>query len=325
MFTGTVRLYRGAAQLTHPDYQLVGTDVDDEAAALVEASRPIPVYPASAALPTWRIQRAVRTVLDPLTAADVPDPLPQEVRDLTGLPTLLEALRLVHEPFADDDWHRGRRRLRHEEAFVLQAALARRRIEAAARPGVARPGATGGAARRVRRPAAVHAHRRPARGRRGDRRRISRPPTPCSACSRGRSDRARRWSRCERCSRWSTPAVRRRCSRRPRCSPPSTCARCATCSGRWRRRACSARPSAPPGSCCSPGRSPRRSGAMRCSTPPRARRGSWSAPTRCSASGSSSPTSAWSWSTSSTASASSSATRCAHAAGRTTPSRTCSS
>ncbi len=144
MFTGTVRLYRGTVQLTHPDYQMVGTEVDDEAAALVEATRPIPVYPASAALPTWRIQRAVRTVLDPLTEADLADPLPGELLARLRLPGLLEALRLVHEPYTDDDWRRGQRRLRYEEAFVLQAALARRRAEAAARPGVARPAGGGG-------------------------------------------------------------------------------------------------------------------------------------------------------------------------------------
>ncbi|MDO8108168.1 ATP-dependent DNA helicase RecG [Isoptericola sp. b441] len=144
MFTGVVRFYRGAAQLTHPDYQLVGTDVDDEAAALVEATRPIPVYPASAALPTWRIQRAVRTVLDPLTEEDVNDPLPTEVRERVGLPGLVESLRLVHEPYTEQDWRRGRDRLRYEEAFVLQAAMARRRAQAAARPVVARPTTPGG-------------------------------------------------------------------------------------------------------------------------------------------------------------------------------------
>jgi len=144
MFTGTVRLYRGTVQLTHPDYQLVGAEVDDEAAALVEATRPIPVYPASAALPTWRIQRAVRTVLDPLAETDLADPLPRELLTRLRLPGLLEALRLVHEPYTDDDWRRGQRRLRYEEAFVLQAALARRRAEAAARPGVARAAVGGG-------------------------------------------------------------------------------------------------------------------------------------------------------------------------------------
>lgn len=143
-FTGTVGEYRGRLQLAHPDYQLIGTDVDDEEAALVEVGRPIPIYPASAQMPTWRLQRAVRAVLDPLQPDDLPDPLPAEVRARLRLPGLLEALRLVHEPFTEEDAHRGRRRLRFEEAFVLQAALARRRAEAAARPGVARPATDGG-------------------------------------------------------------------------------------------------------------------------------------------------------------------------------------
>nr|WP_202627666.1 ATP-dependent DNA helicase RecG [Cellulomonas sp. APG4] len=145
MFTGTVGEYRGELQLTHPEYQLVGVDADDEATVMLEASRPVPVYPASAAIPTWRIQRAVRTVLDPLDPADVPDPLPDEVRERRGLVDLHTALRLVHEPFSERDWQRARRRLRYEEAFVLQAALARRRAITAALGAVARPGASDGA------------------------------------------------------------------------------------------------------------------------------------------------------------------------------------
>ena len=144
LFTGVVSDYRGQRQLTHPDYQLIGVDADDEAAALVEASRPIPLYPASAAVPTWRIQRCVRTVLDPLTDDDLPDPIPAEVRSARGLVGLREALTDVHEPFTDEQWRRGRDRLRFEEAFVLQAELARRRQLAAASPAVARPRAVGG-------------------------------------------------------------------------------------------------------------------------------------------------------------------------------------
>ncbi|HEX5332320.1 MAG TPA: ATP-dependent DNA helicase RecG [Cellulomonas sp.] len=144
LFTGVVSDYRGQRQLTHPDYQLIGVDADDEAAALVEASRPIPLYPASAAVPTWRIQRCVRTVLDPLTDADLPDPIPAEVRSARGLVGLREALTDVHEPFTDEQWRRGRDRLRYEEAFVLQAELARRRQLAAGSPAVARPRVAGG-------------------------------------------------------------------------------------------------------------------------------------------------------------------------------------
>ncbi len=144
LFTGTVSEYRGALQLTHPDYQLIGDGADDEAAALAAASRPIPVYPASAAVPTWRIQRAIRTVLDPLAEVDVPDPIPDEVRSRHGLGGLLATLRVVHDPTTEAEAYRGLHRLRFEEAFVLQSALARRRAEAAAQPGTARAGAAAG-------------------------------------------------------------------------------------------------------------------------------------------------------------------------------------
>ena len=139
LFTGTVGEYRGRRQLTHPDYLVVGVDAANEDEAVLEASRPIPIYPAAAAVPTWRIGRSVRTVLDPLTEADVPDPIPQQVRTERDLPTLLEALRLVHVPDSDDDWRRGQERLRFEEALVLQTALARRRASRMALTATSRP------------------------------------------------------------------------------------------------------------------------------------------------------------------------------------------
>ncbi|MGN0111501.1 MAG: ATP-dependent DNA helicase RecG, partial [Cellulosimicrobium funkei] len=134
LFTGVVGLYRGTRQLTHPDYKIIGMDDDAEDAesAVLEASRPIPIYPASGSIPSWKIQPAVRTVLDPLREEDVPDPLPDAVRERRGLGTRLEALRDVHEPYDEKQWRRGRDRLRYEEAFVLQAALAQRRARAAA-------------------------------------------------------------------------------------------------------------------------------------------------------------------------------------------------
>ncbi|MEG3616736.1 ATP-dependent DNA helicase RecG [Isoptericola haloaureus] len=139
LFTGVVSEYRGTRQLTHPDYVLVGVDADDDEAAMMEASRPIPIYPATASVPTWRIQKAVRAVLDPLTEDEVPDPVPDEVRARLGLPTRLDALRAVHVPDSAQHWQSGRRRLRFEEAFVLQSALAQRRAAVAAQEATARP------------------------------------------------------------------------------------------------------------------------------------------------------------------------------------------
>jgi ATP-dependent DNA helicase RecG len=144
LFTGVVSDYRGERQLTHPDYQIIGVDAQDEDEALVEASRPIPIYPASSGAPSWRIQRCVRTVLGPLTDDDLPDPLPPAVRALHHYQGLHQAMLDVHEPFDEAQWRRGRARLRYEEAFVLQAALARRRAQAAGQQAQARPLGDGG-------------------------------------------------------------------------------------------------------------------------------------------------------------------------------------
>ncbi|BDZ43104.1 hypothetical protein GCM10025865_24030 [Paraoerskovia sediminicola] len=51
----------------------------------------------------------------------------------------------MHEPFEESDWRRGQERLRYEEAFVLQAALAQRRTRAAAQEATARPASDHGA------------------------------------------------------------------------------------------------------------------------------------------------------------------------------------
>ena len=139
LFTGTVGEYRGAIQLTHPDYVIVGVDAEDEASARDRASRPLPLYPATAGVPTWRIARAVTTVLTPLREEDLPDPIPDDLRLARSFPSLLESLRQVHAPHEEADWKSGQARLAWEEAWVLQVALARQRASAQARGSRARP------------------------------------------------------------------------------------------------------------------------------------------------------------------------------------------
>lgn len=144
LFTGTVGEYRGRRQLTHPDYLIVGVDAADEDEAVLEASRPIPIYPAAASVPTWRIGRSVRMVLDPLTETDLPDPVPSDLLERHGHRSLVESLRDVHTPDDAAAWKRGQARLRYEEALVLQTALARRRAVREALTSVARPPKAGG-------------------------------------------------------------------------------------------------------------------------------------------------------------------------------------
>lgn len=141
LFTGTVGLYRGARQLTHPDFTLMGeeSDLDSDEALLEHATKPIPIYPAAAGIPSWKIQGALRVVLDTLQDDDVPDPVPDDVRERHGLPGRAAALRTLHRPATLDEAYRARHRMRFEEAFVLQAALAQRRARTAAEDATSRP------------------------------------------------------------------------------------------------------------------------------------------------------------------------------------------
>jgi ATP-dependent DNA helicase RecG len=139
LFSGTVDVYRGKQQLTHPEVIPFG---GDEAEAAAEVDRPIPIYAAKKDLDTGKISRAVRTVLDVL--GPVPDPIPPDVRARQGLVCLADAFFALHRPMDDADWRAARHRMRFEEAFVLQVALARRRAAAGARTATSRPVRPGG-------------------------------------------------------------------------------------------------------------------------------------------------------------------------------------
>ena len=126
MFAGKVHAFRGQRQLLHPDHALLDADAGQD---LNRVSRfqnaPIPIYPATAKVASWRIAKTVATVLESL--AFVEDPVPDDVLDERRLLGLAAALEKIHRPVDMADVEAARRRLRFEEAFVLQTALALRR------------------------------------------------------------------------------------------------------------------------------------------------------------------------------------------------------
>src|SRR5215469_2290684 len=142
MFAGRVSTFKGQRQLAHPEFKLLGAD--DAALAAEYAAELIPVYPATKDVSTWDIEKCVRIVLD--TLGDVDDPLPAPLRERHGLIGLADALRGIHRPADDAERDRARKRLKWDEAFVLQAVLAQRRRAAAALPASPRPPRAGGLA-----------------------------------------------------------------------------------------------------------------------------------------------------------------------------------
>ncbi len=124
-FSGTISSYRGELQLSHPEYELIADEPD-----MAKIERPIPIYHAGEKVPSWQIEKAVATVLPSLSESDFPDPLPVRYREIHHLPSLFEAVTILHQPEDSESWERARNRLKHEEAFVLQSALALRAHEA---------------------------------------------------------------------------------------------------------------------------------------------------------------------------------------------------
>ncbi|WP_336922813.1 ATP-dependent DNA helicase RecG [Aquipuribacter sp. SD81] len=104
----------------------------DEQAEVAEdfAGSLTPVYPASARAQTWHVAAAVRQVLDTLVVADVPDPVPDDLRERHGLLPRLEALRGLHRPADEAERDAATHSLRYAEAFVLQTGLLRARTRA---------------------------------------------------------------------------------------------------------------------------------------------------------------------------------------------------
>jgi len=127
MFSGKIGEYKGMRQLAHPNYKLFEDALDDVGVTIARERvlKPIPVYPASAAMPSWAIQQAVEQVLDGL--GPLADPVPPSLRSERGLLTYSRALELIHRPQKDADWRSAQSALRFQEAFVLQAALLRQR------------------------------------------------------------------------------------------------------------------------------------------------------------------------------------------------------
>ncbi len=185
VFTGQVSRFRTDWQLTNPKMVIFGETGDDEAtrAALESIGALYPIYPLTKGVDSWDLQRAIsfaRTVLD-----DVPELLPESLRDRYDLIGARTAYDWIHAPDDHGQVTAAQRRFRFEEALVTQLVLAAATAGAArARSAGAnrRPGRSAG---RVRRPAAVRADHRPAR----DRRRARggpRPPAPDEPAAPGR-------------------------------------------------------------------------------------------------------------------------------------------
>jgi len=156
MLSGEVGYFRGAMQLTHPDFLVLdaadGRNRGSRSLKMIaDASQAVsgevlqeafertfyPIYPASAKLQSWDIFNCVRQVLEVLDP--IPDPLPETLCAAHRLASEDEALRAIHLAENDADRRRAKERLAFDEAVGLQWALVCRRHGELAQSGPVAP------------------------------------------------------------------------------------------------------------------------------------------------------------------------------------------
>ena len=127
LFAGKVGVFNNKKQLAHPDYEMIpdGSDVDSAVEGF--AGKYLPVYPASAKMPSWKISQCAQLAIGALE--EIEDFLPAAIREKHNYPSLHQALVQLHQPADLDHAELSRERLTFDEAFLLQSLLVMRRIE----------------------------------------------------------------------------------------------------------------------------------------------------------------------------------------------------
>jgi ATP-dependent DNA helicase RecG len=132
-FAGKVDVFNRKLQMVNPEFE-PSEEADDSDAGFAGAI--VPIYPASAKLSSMAIRAALRMVLD--TLGPIEDPLPPAVRLQLGLVGLRDAFDGVHRPKSDVEKDAAIKRLKFDEAFVMQAVMAQRRAATAGLPATPR-------------------------------------------------------------------------------------------------------------------------------------------------------------------------------------------
>ena len=141
LFAGKIGEYQGKLQLAHPDYELFPEELS-QFDAKAWADQPIPIYPASASVTTWMIQRALGIVLD--TLEPLADEVPESLVKKHKLLSINEALEKIHRPSTKGEIAAAKKTLVYREAFLLQANLIQRRLDNEQAPATARSNRAGG-------------------------------------------------------------------------------------------------------------------------------------------------------------------------------------
>ena len=116
---GRVTRFKGAIVIQQPDYEIVESDDDER----LHTGRLVPVYSLTEGLPQRPLRTLMWRIVDTF-ARDVPEALPEAVRERRRLVALPQALSDCHFPGTDAALATARRRLAFDDFLLLQLGLA---------------------------------------------------------------------------------------------------------------------------------------------------------------------------------------------------------
>ncbi|HLP83667.1 MAG TPA: ATP-dependent DNA helicase RecG [Phycisphaerales bacterium] len=122
---GKVQRRGPQTQMINPKLEVLNPIKDEPQ---VRDARIRPVYPASEAINSAEIEKVIAKVL-PRALPLLEEHFTPEYRKERDLPTLADAYRMMHQPFAMEEIGRARRRLAFDELLLLQLGVAMKRAQ----------------------------------------------------------------------------------------------------------------------------------------------------------------------------------------------------
>jgi len=121
LLSGKPKFKSGRWEMSHPRHQILEDDVDPNTRAEV-----LPRYPLTEGIKMEQMRRMLREATEEY-APLVVDPLPESFRQQHELPSLRDALRMIHIPKSIEEYEQGKRRLILDDLLEFQLGVALRR------------------------------------------------------------------------------------------------------------------------------------------------------------------------------------------------------
>ncbi len=119
VLSGKVDEYLGRLVFQSPEWEPLEQE-------LIHTARLVPVYPLTKGLSARWLRRLMKKTVD-YWSKRLPDHLPTQVRERTGLADLETAIGQIHFPESQEGFERARRRLSFDEFFLIQLGVQRQR------------------------------------------------------------------------------------------------------------------------------------------------------------------------------------------------------